>query len=436
VKSDVFATRNRDGYSLGFLAQRYQNFLSTNKGDYFSILHVPSFDASSVDRNLLGSPFYYGFDASATGLSRRSSTFSSANLVGRFDGRPRISLPAFLNGWTFRPSAALRDTFYTQHKTEETPFDVGRTINDTLNRHAVEAEIEIRPPRLVKIFDKGVFGHSLKHTLEPRITYRIVDGVNNFLSIVRFDSTDILSNTNEVEYALTNRLYTKRKDKNCQSNPPDAAAPCTNTTEWLSWEVAQKYFFDPYFGGALVPGVRNVLETTAEFTGIAFLTQARVFSPIISRLRVKTSARTDVQWLLDYDTKLGHISSSNVFIDYRIRDFFFGGSHALLRAPGEVFLTSPIPVPENFNQFRLLGGYGNPSRRGFSVAGNMGYDVNLKSLQYDAVQTSYNWDCCGLNFEYRRFVLGPVRNESQYRFAFSLANVGTFGNLKRQERLF
>jgi LPS-assembly protein len=29
-----------------------------------------------------------------------------------------------------------------------------------------------------------------------------------------------------------------------------------------------------------------------------------------------------------------------------------------------------------------------------------------------------------------------VRNENQYRFSFSLANIGTFGNLRRQERLY
>ena len=113
-----------------------------------------------------------------------------------------------------------------------------------------------------------------------------------------------------------------------------------------------------------------------------------------------------------------------------------GGNHALLHTPGEVFLSSPLPTIQKFNQFRVTSGFGNPSRRGFSLAGNVGYDLNLSSVQYTAVQTSYNWDCCGLNFEYRRFVLGPVRNESQYRFAFSLANIGTFGNLRRQERVF
>ena len=52
------------------------------------------------------------------------------------------------------------------------------------------------------------------------------------------------------------------------------------------------------------------------------------------------------------------------------------------------------------------------------------------------MQTSYNWDCCGLSVEYRRFFLGLVRNENQFRVAFSLTNVGAFGNLRRQERLY
>jgi len=435
VKSSIFASRNEDGYSLGILAQRYQNFQSTNKGDLFSILHVPSLDASSVDRPLFNTPFFYGFDASTTGLSRRSPTFSSANLVGRTDAHPRLSLPVFLRGWTFRPEVAVRDTFYSQHKTQETALSIGTTINGSLNRKDFEGELEMRAPRLEKIYEKGIFGKALKHTIEPRITYRYVNGIDNFLSIIRFDSSDIVSDTNEVEYAVTNRIYLKPRKQQCNNEKVDAS--CSRvSSEFLTWEVAQKYFIDPRFGGALVPGVRNVLETTAEFTGVAFLTDPRVFSPLTSRLRIHTSPHTDLQWLFDYDLKKGRISSSDVFIDYHVGPYFVGGSHALLHAPGEVFLSSALPAVETFNQFRLTGGFGHPSRRGFSLAGNLGYDVNLTSLQYNAIQTSYNWDCCGLNFEYRRFVLGPVRNESQYRFAFSLANIGTFGNLRRQERVF
>jgi LPS-assembly protein len=81
-------------------------------------------------------------------------------------------------------------------------------------------------------------------------------------------------------------------------------------------------------------------------------------------------------------------------------------------------------------------GYGSPSKRGWSAAGNIGYDFEFHTLQYGAAQGAYNWDCCGIAVEYRRFSLGTVRNENQFRFAFTLANIGTFGNMKRQERLF
>ena len=59
-----------------------------------------------------------------------------------------------------------------------------------------------------------------------------------------------------------------------------------------------------------------------------------------------------------------------------------------------------------------------------------GYDLVQDALQYGGIQTSYNWDCCGLAVEYRRLALGSVRNENQYSFNFTLAGVGAAGNLK------
>jgi LPS-assembly protein len=71
-----------------------------------------------------------------------------------------------------------------------------------------------------------------------------------------------------------------------------------------------------------------------------------------------------------------------------------------------------------------------------NVAGTFGFDELAGFLQYAAVQANYNFDCCGIVFEFRRFALGPVRNDNQFRFAFNLANVGAFGNVRRQERVF
>ena len=77
-----------------------------------------------------------------------------------------------------------------------------------------------------------------------------------------------------------------------------------------------------------------------------------------------------------------------------------------------------------------------PTKRALPAAANIGFDAHLNFLQYASVQTAYNWDCCGINIEYRRFALGSVRNENQFRFTFALANLGAFGNLRRQERFF
>ncbi|MBA2682255.1 MAG: hypothetical protein H0U76_28165 [Ktedonobacteraceae bacterium] len=90
----------------------------------------------------------------------------------------------------------------------------------------------------------------------------------------------------------------------------------------------------------------------------------------------------------------------------------------------------------NYNQLQMLLGYGALTKPGLSVAVSGGLDLNLHTLEYSAVQTNYNFDCCGFTVEYRRFNLGSIRNESQESFSFTLAGVGAAGTLKRAERLF
>jgi LPS-assembly protein len=460
VKSTAFLANTTRGFSYNLLTERYQNFQSTNPGDVITILHAPSLEISGVDRRLGRSPFYWSFDAAAEGLSRSEPAFRTANLIGRFDLHPRLALPLQWKGWTLRPELGLRDTLYTQ---ELSPArTMGVAVDDPVNRKALEATVEMRSPSLSRVFDREVFGRKLKHVVEPRLVYRYVTGVNNFSTILRFDARDILSNTNEVEYGVINRLYAKRisqlpEDCSPQGMPipqgaltgvavaPHAArgsagkTPCPagpRVREIITWELAQKYFLDPNFGGALVNGRRNVFTTTADFTGIAFLTSPRHLAPLISRLRLQTSARTDAEWDLDYDFRKGRINSSAALVSYHLGEFTIGGSDNYLQSPGDLLLSSGATAPQSFHQFRVLLGYGHPNKRGFSAATNLGFDARRSFLQYGAVQATYNWGCCGVSVEYRRFALGSVRNENQFRFTFGLANIGGFGNLKRQERLF
>jgi LPS-assembly protein len=123
-------------------------------------------------------------------------------------------------------------------------------------------------------------------------------------------------------------------------------------------------------------------------------------------------------------------------VNYRIGQFTLGGGNAYLWDPSETSGSNTTSGAQRFNQFRVLLGYGYPNKPGFSGATNLGFDANLGFLQYAAAQTTYNWDCCVVSIEYRRFALGSVRNENQFRFNFALSNIGVFGNLRRQERLF
>ena len=479
VKSQLFLAKDFKGFSFGAVVERYQDFFQTvnpSTGtlsnpptfDSIRILHTPSVELSSVDRPLFHLPLLWSFNSSVSGLSRSEPGFHTSNLLGRVDLSPEISLPLHFWGWSVRPGLTLHDTYYTQR------FVNGVASDDPTNREAIDGWVELRPPELERVFDRELLGRKWKHVIEPRIMYRMVTGVNDFANVLHFDDRDILSNTHEVQYGFITRLYAKRNQSSiqeCESPMTGlavgAAAP-EQTVPWerrigvenqncsvgsevhevATWEVAQKYFLDPTFGGALVPGQRNVFSTTEELTGIAFITEARHLSPLISRVRVASGSRTNTEWDLDYDFQLHRVNANTLLVNYNAGPFTFGGGDAFLQIPQtstvqpglEEGKCAPVSgttqITCKFQQFRVALGYGGLTKRGFSAATSFGLDSESRKLQFATAQTTYNWDCCGITLEYRRYAIANLRNENLFRFTFSLANIGSFGNLRRQERLY
>jgi LPS-assembly protein len=479
VKSQMFLAKDFNGYSFSGTVERYQNFFQLANPDgtltnppvfqNVQLWHTPSVDTSSVDHPLEHTPFFWAFDTSMAGMSRSEPGFTTPDVLERLDFNPEISLPLQYRGWAVRPALALHETYYTERLVN------GVAVSDPTNRQALDASVEIRPPALERVFDREAFGRKWKHVIEPRVVYRMVTGVNDFANVLKFDDRDILSNTHEVEYGFITRLYAKHKPSSiteCEtpsmrglavgSAAPEQTVPWQRITtlenqsceqgpdvrEVATWEIFQKYFLDPTFGGALVTGQRNVFSTTEDLTGIAFLTQPRHLSPVVSRVRFATSTRTDTEWDLDYDFQLSRINSSTLLVNYSLGPVTVGGGDAFLQIP-QTQNTGPIPVEGKcapakstvqptckFQQFRVALGYGGLNRRGFSAAASFGLDTEIKQLQFATAQTTYNWDCCGMTLEYRRYAIANVRNENLFRFTFTLANIGSFGNLRRQERLY
>jgi LPS-assembly protein len=456
VRSTGFISRSRDGNYNALLISRYQNYQSTLPNDVIDIAHLASFQFAGLEKPIAGSAFMYTYDAAAEALSRHELGFETAQGVGRGDVHPAISLPEFIKGWTLRPEIGAEETIYSQRlQPAGTVSTLPQALDEAINRNVLHFSMEARAPTLARIFDHKPFGYVYKHTFEPYATYRYQTGISNFADIIRFDYRDILADTNEIEYGVVNRLYAKKTKSSgdCYRDPHylppgsvDGQRKLTDkekerycddkqgaAKEVIYWELAQKYFFDPTFGGAVVTGARNVFDTSVDLTGIAFIYGPRRFSPIISRLRFQDNA-SSIGWDVDYDPVLQQLNASSVSFSHRWNQWYGSISQSLLKIPASLVVGGQTLPANTFNQLVIWAGYGNIARKGINAVALVGYDYQSKALQYGGAQATYNWDCCGVTFEYRRWVLG-VRDENYFRFALSLANFGTFGNVRRQDRL-
>jgi LPS-assembly protein len=327
-------------------------------------------------------------------------------------------------------SAAFRTTRYG-----DSYNSAGLLTAAAISRNTGEFSVELRPPTLERFFDrtslqKDKTRHRYKHTIEPALTYRYVTGVNRFAEFVHFDSDATLTNTSEIEYGVTQRLF--RKDGDGQPQ------------ELLTWRIVQKHYFDPTFGGAIVDGQRNVFQALDSISSFAFAFGPRNWSPIVSDFRITPGGLYDLEQILQYDPKLQRLVSIGTLLKVKpYREFFATVSYFRLNenaAPSDLAVPPPPPFKafqqKDSNQIRGLLGYGSETRKGLNLITGVGYDFENKTLQNQIVQLSYNGGCCGLAVEYRRINLGQVRAENQFRLAFIIANIGNFGNLRHQEKIF
>ena len=81
--------------------------------------------------------------------------------------------------------------------------------------------------------------------------------------------------------------------------------------------------------------------------------------------------------------------------------------------------------------------YGAASKLGPSFGLNAAYDLVHQQLQYGAAQVQYNLrNCCGLDFQYRRFSLGSIRDDTEYFYSLNFAGFSNVGDLAHRISLF
>lgn len=420
IRAAAFLTNNPGTLYFNGFVGRYQNFFQADPERSVTLLTAPGVEVGTRPYALdwlKTVPLYFSLDAAAGGMRRDEPRYETPDLVQRYQVYPRFTLPLYLGRYfTLTPTLGARLTRYGSRLMDDPSLPGGkRVLNRPLRRSTGEVSVDLRFPSFQRIYDRGP--HRYKHVIEPEATYRYVNGVRHFQEFLRFDDTDILTDTHELEYALTQRLFRKEADGS------------GSVREILTWRLSQKYYFDPDFRGALRPETRNVFAALTSLTPFAFADGPRRFSPIVSALRLTPGGRYDADFRLDYDPKAGRLANTRLSAGARLAELVhLSVSHFTTR-------NRELLQPRS-NQIRLLASYGQLYRRGFNSAFAITWDLRQDFLPNTVAQVSYNWDCCGVAFSYRRLGLGPLRSQNEYRFAFTIANVGTVGTIRGQERLF
>jgi LPS-assembly protein len=439
VHSTVSLTHERDGFVPSAYFSRLQTFASSTPGDEARILHLPSIRFDAPDRPLGPTPLYWGLGSSISYLGRSESGFHARN-VGRFDLHPHISMPIHAGGWDFVPQVGMRDTSYTGSQRPDLTGANGGTptiSHEPLNRTDLEASLDVRGPALERDFLLRRWNRTLRHVIEPEFYYHFVGGIGPLArNVLLVDTSDIATDANEAGFNLTQRFYLHpNKPRTCRdASGKPAKTPCPALPrEWASWKIGQKYFLNPNFGGALIPGRRNVFASTLDLSGIAFLTAPRNISPVTSRLRFEAIHNLRIEWDMDYDPRGGRIGADNLYAGYSWGRTTVGIRRALLNAVDEKGVSASTIQSQQLEPFLQIG---SPNHVGFNLSAKGGYDFVHSAVQYAGVQAVYNWNCCGISFGYRRFALGEVRDETQYLYSFTLANFGSVGDIRRSNTVF
>jgi LPS-assembly protein len=94
---------------------------------------------------------------------------------------------------------------------------------------------------------------------------------------------------------------------------------------------------------------------------------------------------------------------------------------------------NPILMPYA-NQYSTRIWVGDAQHRGWNAGVSGVYDDHYGKPIYYTTQINYNTNCCGFSVQYFRINIGQPHGV--WEFALSLANIGTFGSLKKNERWF
>lgn len=452
--SQVSVSKNWNSYSLNVLA-RSQNIFVPNVNIKTKNLPSISFEKRPSQLSFFKAA-YFSFKTSLEGVSRRETVgdinayraatggdpINTPSLVQRFDVNPQVTVPLSTKYFNFTATGGMRVTYYSNSFD-----DMRRVIGKDVIRRYGEFEFDARPVALARNFYGKNDVFKFRHTVEPYVTYRLVQGVNNFNKIIRFDYADTAVDTNEIEFGLTNRFFTRRyteavtaeaREKLKEAPDPNINPLSIQPYELFTLTVRGKYFFDPSFGGALTPGRRNQIMPITQLTAFTFGGVPRNFSPLNVDATYRPRKTVFVNSRLDVGPRNGGLRAISATVGYDTK---------LLKVFQTFYYTRAVTLIPSLQAFNLnsdkepgtlRGSQWSPSillgNRDKGVYGGTSLfldfqnrrEANLSPFVSSTTTLGYAFDCCSVAAQVFTFDLG-VRKENRFVFSFRLNGIGSFG---------
>ncbi len=455
--SQVFVNKSWDNYTLNLLA-RSQTITIPNVTIKTRNLPSINFEKRPSMISFL-KPLYFSFKTSLEGVSRREEAQDldlyraqtggdpvvSPAIGQRLDIHPQVTLPLSSKYFNVTLTAGGRVTYYSNSFN-----DMRRVVGDTLVRRYGELEIDVRPVALARNFYGKKDAFRFRHVIEPYATYRFVKGVNSFDRIIRFDSVDTITDTNEIEFGLINRIYTRKYSEAVTNEAQQRLAEEAGDTtvkkseltvqpyEVFNLTVRGKYFFDKTFGGALVPGQRNQIATITALSFYTFGGVPRRFSPLSIDMTYRPQRTIFVNTRADIGFQGDGVRAVSATVGYEKPLFKFFQTFYYTRAVTLVPSLQQYADERGKEAGTLRGSQWSPSvflgnrDKGLYGGASVFFDFeNRRATKFSPLISSlytigYAYDCCSLALQYYTFNVG-IRNENRFAFSFRLNGIGAFG---------
>ena len=452
--SQIFINKSWNDYTLNLLA-RTQVISIPNVREKTRNLPSISFEKRPSMPSFLPG-VYFSFKSTFEGVSRREEVDDialyrqmtgtdpviSPSVVQRFDIYPQLIVPLHTKYFNFTATGAIRATYYSNS------FNAQRQVvsNDLIRKYG-EFQIDIRPVALAKNYYGKNNRFKFRHVIEPYLTYRYIAGVDNFNKIIRFDYVDTATNTNEIEFGVINRFYTRKygqavtsaAQKLLQQDPNSKkTSDSIQPYEIFSVTLRGKYFFDKTFGGALVSGQRNEIEPITALSFYTFGGVPRRFSPLSLDATYRPQKTVFVNTRMDYGLQGDGLRAISATIGY---------DSSFVKLFQTFYYTRAITLIPSLAQYAnnngkeagtLRGSQWSPSlfigNRDHGVYGGASFFFDFENRRAQGLSSristlytiGYAYDCCSLALQYYTFNVG-VRRENKFVFSFRLKGIGSFG---------